>query len=420
MKRKVFYILAVIAAFAAGLVSSRWIQRPEPPTANTRVLYYVDPMHPAYRSNRPGIAPDCGMELVPVYAKDVAQSPLPAEGSTLGGIHVDARNQQLYGIHVVKAELQGVSDTIRVFGRVAADETRTYRVSVGAEGYVKETHEDATGNHVFKGQHLAVVYAPDMIYAASGYLTAASPTGSGKESSSATPGAAVPQARVNQLRNLGFNDEQIEDFSRTRKVPDDIYLASPVDGFILARNAAPGLRFERRAELYRIADLSKVWVIAEVFGKDAQAFHPGAIARVTLADTGETFQAKVSQVLPQVDAASRTLRVRLECDNPGFKLRPEMLVNIDLPVTQARGLTVPTDALVDSGLAKHVFVETSEGNFEPRDVQVGWRQGDRIQILNGLKEGEKVVSEGTFLIDSESHLKIASNFSRTAASAGER
>jgi membrane fusion protein, copper/silver efflux system len=149
--------------------------------------------------------------------------------------------------------------------------------------------------------------------------------------------------------------------------------------------------------------------MAEVFGKDAEKFRPGAIARVTLPDTGEAFQARVSDVLPEVDAATRALKVRLVVNNPGFKLRPDMFVNVEMPVTIPPGLSVPADAIVDSGLAKNVFVQKSPGHFEKREVELGWRFDDRVQIVKGLQEGEVVVSSGTFLVDSESRLQAAAS-----------
>ena len=145
-------------------------------------------------------------------------------------------------------------------------------------------------------------------------------------------------------------------------------------------------------EFYRIADLSRVWIQADVFGSEAQNIHPGTIARVTLSDRGKTFSARVSNVLPQVDPATRTLKLRLEADNPGFALRPDMYVDVELPAPMPTGLTVPQDAVIDSGREQRVFVETKSGVFEPRPVETGWRSGDRVEIVHGLAEGERVVA----------------------------
>lgn len=415
MIRKHFYFIALVAAFIAGL--GFFLVRPKPAhVAARRVLYYVDPMHPAYRSSKPGTAPDCGMALVPVYAEETSQTLLPSADATNGSVQIDTAAQQLYGIRLAEVENDKGHGTLRVFGRVAADSTRIYRVNLGTDGYVKDTQNDAVGNHVTKDQHLATVYSPDFLSVAGGYLSANERTPSAstgmKENvaPSTTLGTASAQARADRLRNLGMSDAQINEISASRKIPEDVYVVSPTDGFILTRSISPGVRFERYMDMYTIADLSHVWVMAEVFGKDAEAFHPGSKAMVTLPDTGETFEARVGDVLPQVDPATRILRTRLEVVNPGFKLRPDMFVQVELPVAMPPGLTVPADAILDSGLSKRVFVQTSVGHFEPRTVETGWRMNDRVQIVKGLQEGETVVAAGTFLVDSESRLQdIASS-----------
>jgi Cu(I)/Ag(I) efflux system membrane fusion protein len=372
-------------------------------------------MHPAYRSDKPGTAPDCGMALEPVYAEEASQSVLPPEDSMQGMVQIDPAAQRLYGIRLEKVEKDTGQGTIRVFGRVATDQTLVYRINLGTDGFVKETHDDAVGNHVAKNQHLAVVYSPEFLSVAGGYLSANERTPGGtaapKDNSvaSVTQGAASAQARADRLRNLGMSDMQIEEISSERKIPQNVYVVSPTDGFILSRNISSGLRFERYTDLYTIADLSRVWIMAEVFGKDAEAFRPGVKARVTLPDTGESFQATVSDVLPEVDATTRVLKPRLVVDNPGFKLRPDMFVNVELAVSLPAGLTVPSDAVLDSGLSKRVFVQTSTGHFEARIVETGWHINGRVQIVKGLQEGETVVSAGTFLVDSESRLQVAAN-----------
>jgi multidrug efflux pump subunit AcrA (membrane-fusion protein) len=365
------------------------------------------------------------MALEPVYAEEVSKSLLPSEDSMPETVQIDPASQHLYGIRLAKVERDTGKGTIRVFGRVAADQTLVYRVNLGTDGFVKETYNDAIGNYVKKDQHLAIIYSPEFLSVAGGYLSA-NERGSGgygtpKDNSvpSITQGAASSQARADRLRNLGMSDSQIDEISANHKIPENIYVVSPTDGFILSRSISPGVRFERYTDMYTIANLSRVWILAEVFGKDAEAFRPGARARVTLPDTGETFQAKVSNVLPEVDPATRFLRPRLEVDNPGFKLRPDMFVNVELTVSLPTGLSVPADAVVDSGMSKRVFVETSSNHFETREVETGWRLNDRVQIVKGLKEGETVVAAGTFLVDSESRLQIAANSGSSSREASQ-
>ena len=412
MTKKSLYILffgvVIIASMAFGYLGHKSGQ-----SETRRILYYQDPMHPSYRSSKPGIAPDCGMDLVPIFADDFEKSLSSNQGSTPGEVEIDSGVQQLYGIRLAKVEKDSGQDTVRVFARVEADETRVFHVNFGTDGFVKETHDDAIGNHVSKDQHLAVVYSPDFLAVAGGYLAANERTpgapSSARDNSAATAayGTASAQARADRLRDLGMSDSQIAEMSKERKVPEDVYVVSPTDGFILSRNVSSGMRFERHADLYTVADLSHVWIVAELFGKDAQTFRPGAKALVTRPDTGESFAATVSNVLPEVDPATHSLKTRLEADNPNFKLRPNMFVTVELPVSLPTGLTVPSDAVLNSGKSKRVFIQTGPGHFEPRAVETGWRLNERIQVVKGLHEGETVVSSGTFLVDSESRLQLA-------------
>ncbi|MFH0878264.1 MAG: efflux RND transporter periplasmic adaptor subunit, partial [Lentisphaerota bacterium] len=182
---------------------------------------------------------------------------------------------------------------------------------------------------------------------------------------------------------------------------------APVTGFIIARNVSAGQRFDKGTEWYRIADLSRVWVLADLFAKEAKGLKAGMKARITLPDQREEFHAMISEVLPQFDPNSRTLKVRLEMDNPGYFLRPDMFVDVEIPVRVPPALTVSMDAVLDSGLRKTVFVDRGNGVFEPREVETGWRIGNRVEIVKGLEVGERIVVSGNFLIDSESKLEMA-------------
>lgn len=412
MIRNGLYALLLAGGLSVGFAVGHHRGQPGKSSAR-RILYYQDPMHPAYRSDKPGIAPDCGMQLVPVYADDVGGSLASSGDPAPGTAVIDPASQRLYGIKLAKAERDAGKGTIQVFGRVMPDETRIYRINFGTEGFVKETKNDAVGDYVTKNQRLAVVYSPDFLAAAGGYLAAHVSLPSAPYRSSATFGANAAleagsvEARADRLRNLGMSEAQIDEITRTGQLPENVYVVAPTNGFILTRNISPGLRFERETDLYLIADLSRVWIVAEVYGRQAQAFRPGTQAIVTLSDTGESFQAKVSDVLPEVDPVTRVLKVRLEADNPGYKLRPEMFVSVSLPVSLPSGISVPSDAILDAGRSERVFVQVADGSFEPRSVETGWQLGDRVQVLKGLQAGESVVASGTFLVDSESRLRSA-------------
>ena len=354
------------------------------------------------------------MDLVAVYAEDLGKGQSSGHGITSkpdsGVLHIDPVTQQLYGIRLAKVEATTGQEKLRMFGKVAADENRVYRVNFGTDGYVKETHADAVGDHVHKDQRLATVYAPEFLSVVGGYLSANERTpghcrvrdegqhGADPERSQrASPGRPFAQSRHERC-----TDPEV---TTTRKIPENVYVVSPADGFIVARNIAPGLRFERHMDLYTIADLGRVWIFAQVSNREAGELRPGTEARVSLPDTGERLIARVSTVLPEIDPVTHTLMLLLEADNPGFRLRPNMYVDVEFHVARSSRLTVPADAVLNAGLSKRVFVETSEGNFEPREVETGWALGDRVQIVSGLTAGETVASAGTFLIDSESRLQ---------------
>jgi Cu(I)/Ag(I) efflux system membrane fusion protein len=380
-----------------------------------RVLYWVDPMHPDYKSDHAGVAPDCGMQLEPVYAQSIAASSSSASPIPPGMVGIDAEKQQLFGIRVSAVEKSAGTENVRVLGRVLPEDTRVYRLNAGMEGFIRQTFNDSPGELVKKNQKLATYYGGDILAVASGFLaaTAGVPGANGKDGSRTMPfpgavskqGQSSVQGYSDRLRNLGMSDVQIQEMAETRLLPENIDIVSPVDGFVLTRNISPGQHFEHSTEFYRIADLSRVWIVADILGNEAQHFLPGTAVRILLSGQGKALTARVSNVLPQVDPATRTLKLRLEAENPGFVLRPDMFADVELPIARPAGLTVPVDAVIDSGREQRVFVERSNGVFEPRNVEVGWRVGDRVQIVKGLSEGERVVSAGTFLVDSESRLK---------------
>jgi Cu(I)/Ag(I) efflux system membrane fusion protein len=414
--RQIALAAVVVVAIGASYGLGRY--HPQPATGgNTgrRVLYYVDPMHPAYKSDKPGVAPDCGMQLEPVFAGDAAPSTSAAQ-LPAGAVGIDGATQRLLGIRVAPVEKSGATRTIRVVGRVVPEDTRVYRINPGSDGFVRETFNDSVGVPVKKDQKLATYYAPEFLAASSGFLAAVQGMSGavGKDGARFTPnfpgalakeGVRSLQGYTDHLRNLGMSDLQIKQVADSRQMPESIEVIAPADGFIVARNISPGQHFERNMEFYRIADLSRVWVVAEVFEQEAPYLHPGGSAEIGLRDEGRQLPARITDSLPQSEAGGGTVKLRLEVDNPAFLLRPEMLVDVELPVRLPSAVTVPLDALVDSGAHARVYVERGEGVFEPRAVETGWRFGERVEIRKGVQPGERVVVAATFLVDSESRLK---------------
>jgi Cu(I)/Ag(I) efflux system membrane fusion protein len=403
-------VLAALLCFGAGVWSSHF--HTSPVVVGRRVLYYHDPMHPAYKSDKPGIAPDCGMELEPVYADDAAPDAV-VRSAPPGTLLISAERLQAAGIRREKAVKARGERQIRYLGRVAVDEDRLYKINATVDGWIRQiTPEATTGNFVRKNQTLASYYAPEYLAAQQAYLFAIGAldrfqaTGRETETQIALTKANIQQAR-DSLTVLGMSDLQADEIERTRELTQNIRIVSPTDGFIIVRNISPGQRFERGTEFFRVADLSRVWVVADLF--ENEGWTARSARTVVARYQGRTYQAEVSQVPPMFDTATRTLKLRLEVANTGLTLRPDMFVDVEFTATFPPAVTVPSDAIVDSGRRKTVFVDWGGGFFEPRAVETGARLGERVVITHGLEAGECVVVAGTFLLDSESRMRIATN-----------
>jgi membrane fusion protein, copper/silver efflux system len=446
--RTIVLLAVIAAAFAGGYIYRSKAGAGAPKKGERKILYWVDPMHPAYKSDKPGIAPDCGMQLEAVYADGGGPAPAPAgerkvlyyrdpqnhnfhspnpglnpeTGNTLepayaddisampdGAIQVNAEKQQLIGVKFGVAEMGGGSRTIRASGRVAVDETRIGHVHTKVDGWIEHVFADYTGQVVQKGAPLLTVYSPDMLASQHELLLAAKAKETMRNSS--LPAAfdqseSLLQAARRRLELWDMSEAQIDQVLRTGEPMKNITVYSPMNGYVIDRKAFPQLRVTSDTDLYTIVDLSRVWIVADVFEYEAPNVRVGQLARVTLESLpGRTLSARVEFIQPQIDPATRTLRVRLSVPNPGLALKPDMYADVELAVNMPAKVTVPAEAVLDTGLKQTVFVDRGNGFFERRQVTVGERGGNSIEILSGLKAGERIVTSGNFLIDSESQLK---------------
>jgi membrane fusion protein, copper/silver efflux system len=418
--RRIGLVVLGVAVIAAASYEFSWhyFHSQTESRVARHVIYYVDPMHPSYKSDKPGIAPDCGMQLVPVYNDGNTPAISSVAEVPVGTVAIDDNSQRLMGIRVAAVQKGDATRITHIVGRVSPEDTRIYSINSGVDGFIRETYDDSVGTLVKKNQKLAIYYSPDILSAASGFLAATErvPGSVGKDGARFTPsfpgtiakeGVRSIQGYTDHLRNLGISDEQIMRIADTRELPDGVDIVSPADGFILTRNVSPGQHFDHMLEFYRIADLSRVWVVAEVYEDEAQNLRPGTAAQITLRDVGRHLSATITDSLPQSEPGGGTAKIRLEVDNPGYLLRPEMLVDVELPMRMSAAVTVPKDSVIDSGEHARVYVEHSEGVFEAREVETGRRVGDQVEILRGVQPGERVVISATFLVDSESRLKMA-------------
>ena len=383
--------VAVLVLFAVSGWSCATAPAAAPPTAaEKRILYYRCPMHPSTTSDRPGKAIDCGMDLEPVYADDRVET---------GG-----------AVQTARVEQGEATRTLRTLGRVVPDENRLYPVVAGCEGWITRLEPStATGDRVRKGQPLAIVYGREYATAQRAFLYALKaaenppPAAPGEEGATAL---TLREARL-YLENLGVGRDQIAEIEKTRDVALEVALTAPASGVIVTRSAYPRQRFDRDSELFRIADLTRVWVVVDLPADDPSDVPGGTPARLLVRGRAEALSAVTSGALPRFDAGSRVAKLRLEADNPGLVLRPEMLVDVEMSIVVPDVTTVPASAVIHAGATKTVFVDRGEGRFEPRTVTTGRRFGDRVEIADGLSPGESIVVAGAFLVDAERRMRRA-------------
>ena len=370
-----------------------------------KLLYYRNPMGLADTSPTPKKDP-MGMDYIAVYEGEDDNEPAAA-----GQLKISTEKIQKLGVRSEKAELRVLDKTVRAAGRIEPDERRLFTIAPKFEGYVERLHVNTTGQAVGKGQPLFEVYSPELVSAQREYAIAAQGiealSQAGEQAQSGM--RQVAEASLMRLKNWDISDEQIRTLARSGESRRTLSFRSPVAGIVTEKKAVQGMRFMPGDALYQVADLSSVWVIADVFEQDIALVRAGAKASVRInAYPDKLFEGKISYVYPTLNAATRTIPVRIELPNPELLLKPAMFAQVELPVS-ARGavVTIPVSAVIDSGTRQSVLIELGAGRFEPRTVRLGARSEQRVEIVEGVREGESVVVAANFLIDAESNLKAA-------------
>jgi RND family efflux transporter MFP subunit len=329
----------------------------------------------------------------------------------LATVQLTPQRMQSIGVKLGTAQIKTVANDIRVNGNVDVNERQLATVQVRFPGWIRKVYADATYDYVRKGQPLFTIYSPDLVTTEREYLLARKNQQDLKQSSidgvAAGADTLVSAARE-RLQQWEVPPSEIAKLESTGKPITDLTINSPVSGFIIERNVLPNMYVQPESKLYTVADLFSVWIYAQVFQTDIGRIKPGDVAAVTVDSyPGKTFTGRVDFILPQVDMNTRTVRVRLAFPNPGLLLKPGMFVNVVLKAPAGRGLTIPASSIFHSGTRNLVFVNRGEGNFEPREVELGSSVGDEIVVMKGLKAGESVVTSANFLIDSEAQLQAA-------------
>ncbi len=412
MKRAVL-ILAVLSGVLAVLVVVLLLARaPSSPTpsrpAERKILYYRDPMNPSSTSPTPRKAPD-GMDYVPVY-EESGQAGASAEG----GVRIDPTVVQNIGVKIAPVARRDLSKVIRTVGRVDYDETRQYDITTKIAGYIDRLYIDFTGQRVHKNEPLLEIYSPEVMSAQEEYLVAlrnlASVTGRGAPEEIDSARRLVASSR-RRLTLWDIPDHEIAELERRGEVRRTVMLHSPVDGTVIEKMVLKGAAIEPGMNLFKIADLSRVWVYADVYEYELSWVKVGEEAQVELSYLpGKVFRGKVVYIDPSLSSQTRTARVRIELPNPTGEivLRPNMFATVRLLAEPLRAvLVVPDQAVIRSGERTLLVLAVGEGRFVSREVRLGASADSLVQVLEGVEEGEQIVTSSQFLIDSESNLRAA-------------
>jgi Cu(I)/Ag(I) efflux system membrane fusion protein len=410
-------VLLLCVGVAGYWLGTRTSTEPMPATASMpvkaepKILYYRNPM--GLPDTSPVPKKDAmGMDYVPVFEGDEEASSKQTMGS--GQIVIGIDKVQKLGVKSEAAALRMLGRTVRAVGKIEIDERRAYTIAPKFEGWVERLYVNTSGQAVHKGQALFDVYSPELISALREYVLAVQGETSLKDAGGEAKDSMqqLAAASLARLKNWGIANEQIREFAQDKNQPKDkhsLTFYAPASGIVMEKKALQGMRFMPGEVLYQIADLSSVWVVAEVAEQDIGLIKVGSVAQVNIsAYPDKQFAGKVDFIYPTLDMATRTVQVRVELANPDGLLKPAMFANVDLAVSHGgKVLTVPISAVIDSGTTQVVLVQLAEGHFEPRTVKLGSRSENFVEVLEGVAEGEQVVTSALFLIDAESNLKAA-------------
>lgn len=358
------------------------------------------------RRSSAGTATEVGGSMDPGMAGPAAAAVDPRAEVTL-----DLRRQQLIGVRTAAVTREAFDKTIRTLGIVKYDETRLADINLKIEGWIRDLFVESPGQAVRRGQPLFTLYSPELLTTQQEYLLALKTREQMQQSQVSDAreySDRLVQAARQRLALWDLSPEQVRAIESTRQPQTAMTFRSPVDGHVIEKQAVQGMHIMPGQSLYKIADLSVVWVEADVYEAEIALIKPGQRAAVTLdAYPGERLFGQTVFIYPYVAENTRTVKVRFAFDNGRGRLKPGMYANVELHAPMGVGLTIPADAVLDSGTRQLVFVAQGDGYFEPRDVKVGQRLGDRVQILEGLKDGEQVATGAAFFLDSESQLRAS-------------
>jgi Cu(I)/Ag(I) efflux system membrane fusion protein len=371
-----------------------------PDKGGKKILYYRNPM------GLPDISPtpkkdSMGMDYIPVYE---------GEEQDTGGVKISPEKVQKLGVRTAQVERRALDAVVRATGRIEVDERRQFTVTPKFEGYIERLYVNSTGQFVARGEKLFDAYSPELLAAQREYAVAAQGLAQVKDADPQTVAGMkrLADSALARLRNWDVSDEEIALLAAGGEPRRNLGFRAPVAGFVLEKRAVQGMRFMPGEMLYQLADLSNLWLIADVFEQDIGRVRVGQRATVRLeAYPGQRFEGRVTYLYPTLNPETRSAQVRIEMANPGGRLKPAMYAQVEIAAGGGTVLAVPNSAVIDNGTRRVVLVDRGEGRFEPREVKLGGRGDQYVAVLDGVKEGESVVVAANFLIDAESNLKAA-------------
>jgi Cu(I)/Ag(I) efflux system membrane fusion protein len=346
----------------------------------------------------------------PVKAEGPAQQDDAEEAPT---VEIPVDKQRMIGVKTVEAGVKPLQHVIRTVGRIEYDEKRLSTVNTKIEGWIEKLFVDYTGKYVRKGEPLAAVYSPELVATQQEFLNVLKWAGQTKGAQNgnmqkmlSSDAEVILEAARQRLRLWDISEKQISEIEKTGKTLRTLTIYSPVDGYVVQKMALQGMKVMPGEKLFDVADLSRVWIIADIYEYELPLINIGRSAAITLSYfPGREFNSRIDYVYPTLSAETRTIKVRFAIPNPGEKLKPQMFTNVEIKVDLGKRLAIPDDAVMDTGVRQIVYVDKGDGYFEPREVKLGLRAEGFREVLAGLKAGEKVASAATFLIDSEAQLK---------------
>ena len=386
MKTRLPWILTTLLAIALVAVL---VARPSatttpanqsaPAAAQKKVLYWIDPMHPGYKSDKPGKAPDCGMDLVPVYDDGTTAGPV-SNVRGYANVKLTPERQQLIGVQTGVVETRDIGRSVRTVGRIAVDETRVHKVSTKFDGYIEKLYVNVTGQPVRKGQPLFSVYSPDLLASQQEYLLALR---------AAKQSPSLLDAARQRLLLWDVTSSELRELERTGKARKSVTIVSPASGYVLNKMAVEGARVMQGEPLFEIANLDHVWLQSDVYESELPAIRTGAPATMTLSYIpGRTWTGRVTFIAPTVDPMTRTVKVRVEFDNSDAALKPDMFADVTIQQPARKTLVVPASAVLQTGTRAVVFLANGDGTFTPREVTIGTKSGEFYEVRSGLEAGQ--------------------------------